>query len=312
MISRSLQEAGHDVATVAEVAPSADDTVVIDIAVHENRILLTEDKDFGQLVYASGSRSCGIILLRYPFPARAAIARKLVELVSEKGEQLSNCFVVIQPGRIRIRRTPVPGKGHSQIIHKSVGVYDPAAKTVRVCDPDTKKITTIPVGEVGPGMVRVSIDDFSTVSELARQLGAKPRAITGVEGEVWIEASKLPLLQPPFSAEDREVLVVIRDSLQEVHPLTLEQWEDRFRRDANPKQQIADWLHVAKVYKHFSTGRDLSPEQKLDVFTAAWACSGGPSYNSITMTLRELSLAQADEIWEYFFTQRMRAIDPPS
>lgn len=46
-IVRALRAAGHDVLGVAEVSQGADDELVIDLAVREERILLTEDKDFG-------------------------------------------------------------------------------------------------------------------------------------------------------------------------------------------------------------------------------------------------------------------------
>ena len=51
-VVRALREAGHDVAAVRELSLGVADDVVINLAVRENRILLTEDKDFGQLVYA--------------------------------------------------------------------------------------------------------------------------------------------------------------------------------------------------------------------------------------------------------------------
>lgn len=51
-VVKALREAGHDVAAVRDSSRGAADEVVINLAVRENRILLTEDKDFGQLVYA--------------------------------------------------------------------------------------------------------------------------------------------------------------------------------------------------------------------------------------------------------------------
>jgi predicted nuclease of predicted toxin-antitoxin system len=45
-VVRALRDAGHDVTAVVEVTPGADDAVVIDIAVREQRIFLTEDSDF--------------------------------------------------------------------------------------------------------------------------------------------------------------------------------------------------------------------------------------------------------------------------
>ncbi len=51
-VVRALRAAGHDVVAIVEISPRAEDNVVIDLAMREGRILLTEDKDFGQLVYA--------------------------------------------------------------------------------------------------------------------------------------------------------------------------------------------------------------------------------------------------------------------
>ena len=72
---RALRAAGHDVAAAAEIAPRADDADVIDLSVAEKRILLTEDKDFGQLVYAHGKKTVGVVLIRYPTQARATLPR---------------------------------------------------------------------------------------------------------------------------------------------------------------------------------------------------------------------------------------------
>ncbi len=101
-VVRALRGAGHDVVAIAEVAPRADDEWVIDMAVQEGRLLLTEDRDFGQLVYAAGHESSGVIFLRFPAGARARIADEVLSLVSERGEQLMGRFVVVQPGRYRI------------------------------------------------------------------------------------------------------------------------------------------------------------------------------------------------------------------
>ena len=70
-------------------------------------MLLTEDKDFGELVYAQRVPSSGVILLRYPASTRAAIAQSVVELANQKGDQLTQSFSVVEPGRVRIN--PAPG-----------------------------------------------------------------------------------------------------------------------------------------------------------------------------------------------------------
>jgi predicted nuclease of predicted toxin-antitoxin system len=46
-VVRRLRAEGHDVAAVRDLAPGTADDAVVDIAVREQRILLTEDKDFG-------------------------------------------------------------------------------------------------------------------------------------------------------------------------------------------------------------------------------------------------------------------------
>ncbi len=101
-ITRALRNAGHDILDVADVAPRAEDSMVIALAVKESRMLLTEDKDFGQLVFASGSPTNGVVLFRYPHQARSRVIHTFVDLVKKKGEQLMNRFIVVQPGRIRI------------------------------------------------------------------------------------------------------------------------------------------------------------------------------------------------------------------
>lgn len=52
----------------------ADDQRVIDFARSERRLLLTEDKDFGQLVFAAAKQHSGVILIRYPASARSALS----------------------------------------------------------------------------------------------------------------------------------------------------------------------------------------------------------------------------------------------
>jgi predicted nuclease of predicted toxin-antitoxin system len=103
---RALRAAGHDVKAVIEAAPSADDAAVIEIAVRERRIFVTEDRDFGQLVYAAGKSMAGVILLRFPSTARRDLPAIVVDLVAKHGEKLGERFVVLQPGRIRLGGSP--------------------------------------------------------------------------------------------------------------------------------------------------------------------------------------------------------------
>jgi predicted nuclease of predicted toxin-antitoxin system len=105
-VVRALRAAGHDVVAVGELSPRAEDETVVHLAVKEKRVVLTEDKDFGQLVYADRRASGGILLLRFPATARSRLAKAVLELVNRRGEQIIGRFIVIQPGRIRIGGTP--------------------------------------------------------------------------------------------------------------------------------------------------------------------------------------------------------------
>jgi predicted nuclease of predicted toxin-antitoxin system len=103
-VVRALCQGGHDVLAVAEVAPRAADEDVLQMALAGKRILLTEDKDFGQWVWAEKRASGGVILLRYPATSRKTIPDAVMRLVDRYGERLLGCFVVMQPGRVRISR----------------------------------------------------------------------------------------------------------------------------------------------------------------------------------------------------------------
>jgi predicted nuclease of predicted toxin-antitoxin system len=105
-VIRALRQGGHDVLAIAEVAKAATDEDVLKRALAENRILITEDRDFGELVYARGRSSAGVILVRFRHQARLAKPATVVEAVSKLGERLCNAFSVIEAGRVRISSRP--------------------------------------------------------------------------------------------------------------------------------------------------------------------------------------------------------------
>jgi predicted nuclease of predicted toxin-antitoxin system len=105
-VIRALRKAGHDVIAIAEVAAGATDQQVLDRALSENRVLITEDRVFGNLVYAQRRPSAGVILLRFASSARQAKPATLVEAVAAVGSRLQNSFTVVEPGRVRISSVP--------------------------------------------------------------------------------------------------------------------------------------------------------------------------------------------------------------
>ena len=102
-VVRELRELGHDVRWVREDSPGLGDRAVLELACSEARLLLTFDKDFGELVFRLGrDASRGVILCRLPPGPPEAVAgfvARVFELVGDR----TGCFVVAEPTRVRIR-----------------------------------------------------------------------------------------------------------------------------------------------------------------------------------------------------------------
>ena len=88
---------------IAQTAAGSTDNAVLDIAAKEQRLLITEDKDFGDLVL-NGTRTVGVMLLRYRSTARSTLPDAVAQIVAEPGDQLAESFVVVTPAGARIRR----------------------------------------------------------------------------------------------------------------------------------------------------------------------------------------------------------------
>lgn len=101
-VIRALRLAGHDVKPVRDIAPELPDEQVIALARTEARVLITEDRDFGQIFFASGFNSVGVILIRFPTNARSGLPRLVVDFVEKHRSQLRNNFTVLDPGGARI------------------------------------------------------------------------------------------------------------------------------------------------------------------------------------------------------------------
>jgi predicted nuclease of predicted toxin-antitoxin system len=94
---------GHDVAWVRAIAPGMIDAEVLDWAARESRILLTFDKDFGELVRtATLPSSCGVILFRIPAPPPREIGARMAAMIAARQDWAGH-FSVIEPGRVRMR-----------------------------------------------------------------------------------------------------------------------------------------------------------------------------------------------------------------
>ena len=87
-VVRALRKAGHDVKAVAEMSPGISDEEVAMQSAGEMRILITEDKDFGQMIYVKSQASAGVIFIRFPANTRLSMSDMIVRLVGEHGERL--------------------------------------------------------------------------------------------------------------------------------------------------------------------------------------------------------------------------------
>ena len=105
-VTRTLRDAGHDVVAMSEKAPGSKDSEVIGLAREDGRVLVTEDKDFGQLIYAGGQGGTGVVLIRFAAPVSRQAPAAVLELVAAFGDRLPVSFVVLEPGRVRIGSLP--------------------------------------------------------------------------------------------------------------------------------------------------------------------------------------------------------------
>lgn len=74
------------------------DVEVLEWASTERRIVVTDDKDFGELTVRRGLRSAGIVLFRLESEDEAVRVAKLMEAIASLGESLYGSFTVIRLG----------------------------------------------------------------------------------------------------------------------------------------------------------------------------------------------------------------------
>jgi predicted nuclease of predicted toxin-antitoxin system len=101
-----LRQSGHDVLWIREVAPGSPDISIINRAVAEDRLLITFDKDFGELVFRSGGKaSRGIVLLRISQASASAVAERVAAVLASRHDWAGH-FSIVDDFAIRMRRLP--------------------------------------------------------------------------------------------------------------------------------------------------------------------------------------------------------------
>ena len=98
-----LRQDGHEVLYIAESEPGTADALVLERANERTALLLTADKDFGELVFREGRLSSGgVVLIRLAGLSAERKAGVVSEAFLKRGAEFPRCFSVISPGRVRV------------------------------------------------------------------------------------------------------------------------------------------------------------------------------------------------------------------
>jgi predicted nuclease of predicted toxin-antitoxin system len=103
-VAAALRDAGHDVLFAGDLDWRMPDVELLSVAQREQRIVLTMDTDFGEMVYGSGLPHAGVLLLRMPGAGRLEKIQVVEEIIHRYGDQLPNRFCTYRRGRLRVRR----------------------------------------------------------------------------------------------------------------------------------------------------------------------------------------------------------------
>lgn len=103
--ARFISTLGHDVVRVGSIGlAQAEDEKILSVAQKQGRILVTRDRDFGNLVFLR-SLGAGVLYLRIMPTTQAAVHKELERVLNSYSQQnLAQSFVVIGPGGHRIRK----------------------------------------------------------------------------------------------------------------------------------------------------------------------------------------------------------------
>jgi len=100
---QELEKLGHDVLWVRTVMPGAGDDAILARAQTEERLLVTLDKDFGELAFGKQlPADCGVVLFRIKMTDAKAAAAKMARVLNSRTDWIGN-FAVVEDDRIRMR-----------------------------------------------------------------------------------------------------------------------------------------------------------------------------------------------------------------
>jgi predicted nuclease of predicted toxin-antitoxin system len=101
-----MRHAGHDVLWIRDAHRGMSDETILEMSVRESRVLVTFDKDFGELAFkAKLSADCGIVLFRIRKQSPDILAKRVSAFIDSRNDRVGH-FAVIEEDRIRMTRLP--------------------------------------------------------------------------------------------------------------------------------------------------------------------------------------------------------------
>jgi hypothetical protein len=169
-------------------------------------------------------------------------------------------------------------------LRKLFGGRRPSEEMVPFLDAEAGRVVRIPASELRPGALRARLQ--------------------GSDEVVWMMADQLhpgEVRHPEFEEGVRDYIRHIQAAFAEHRPLSFEEWEEGFRRDAHPDQEIALWSHAADVYVACTAGEG-APERRRDVYRCVVTClATGPDDVWRVLRPEVLSRAEAEQVVNRFF-----------
>ena len=100
---RLIRHFSDDFLCVRDINPRMEDSEILKLARSQQRIIITSDKDFGDLIFLKNLEHSGVLLLRFDELNFEEKAEKLITILTDFRSQLINHFSVYQSDKIRIR-----------------------------------------------------------------------------------------------------------------------------------------------------------------------------------------------------------------
>lgn len=101
-VAHWLKQNGYDAISIYDDLPGISDDLVLKKALLENRILITSDKDFGELIFKNRVQHCGILLLRLFNEKPSNKIDVLNRILADYATEICNNFIVATEKTIRI------------------------------------------------------------------------------------------------------------------------------------------------------------------------------------------------------------------